>query len=179
MLVLNIKESESFDSLKNIFIQHKEIKIVMEHSLVSISKWESKFKKPFLSSIDKTMEELLYYFKCMTITQNIEEQVYMRMTDDNVNEIMKYIEDPMTATIFTKTKSSQKKQILTNEVIYGLMIAYNIDKNYETWHINRLLTLIRVCQANNSKSKKMSRKDQAAQQQRLNAERRAKFNSKG
>lgn len=159
------------------FINVKETKLVLEHSLLSISKWEAKFKKPFLveGALD-TSEKVLYYLECMTITpQNPDPNVYLCLTQENMNEIMKYINDPMTATWFREDKKkSKQKDIMTSEVIYWEMIALEIPIEFQKWHINRLMTLIRVCNAKNN-PEKMSKEDIAKENAAINAQRLAKM----
>lgn len=188
-LPITIQPKELFDEENNRFINVKETHLVLEHSLISISKWESKYKKPFL--VEKSMsnvEEVLYYIKCMTVTpQNVDDIVYTCLTEDQIKSIVEYINDPMTATWFSDDKQnstkSKKKEILTSEVIYWQMIALQIPQGFEKWHLNRLLTLIRVCAAKNEEQygdkKKMSKSDLLRRNAALNAKRRAKLGSKG
>ena len=158
----------------------KEQMLQLEHSLVSLSKWESKWCKPFFSKQEKTYEETIDYIKCMTITQNVKDDVYTRLTNDNVMQINKYIEAPMTATTFSKDANGKGgKEIITSELIYYWMIALNIPFECQKWHINRLLTLVRVCNVKNEPSKKMSKKDIMSRNRALNAARRKQLNSKG
>ena len=184
MLQILIPETEIYDSENNLFIQVKDTNISLEHSLISISKWESFFHKSFIETVSKkpgmTKEESDYYIKCMTITQNVNPMVYKCLTKENYNVIDKYIEDPMTATTFKNDKKpSGKHTVITSELIYFWMITFNIPFECEKWHLNRLLTLINVCSIKNAPAKKMSRKDAYSQQNALNAARRAKYNSKG
>lgn len=182
MLQITVPGVEMYDEVNEEFIVMKERTIQLEHSLVSISKWEAKFCKPFISKTDKTDEEVVEYVKCMTITQNVEPDVYLRLTRENYEEIERYINAPMTATTFKDMKGGGKKnsgEIVTNEIIYYWMVSLNIDKEYEKWHLNRLLTLIRVCNEKNAPPKKMSKKDTVNQYAALNKARRQKFNSKG
>ncbi len=190
-IAITVQPKEFYDEVNNRFINVKETHLVLEHSLISISKWESKYKKPFL--VEKSMstpEEIVYYMKCMTISpQNVEDMVYYAMSKENVEEIMKYINDPMTATWFSDDKipgnntKKHKKEILTSEVIYWQMTALQIPWQCEKWHLNRLLTLIRVCSAKNEEAygdkPKMSKTDLAKRNAALNAQRRAKLHSKG
>ena len=153
----------------------------LEHSLVSISKWESKWEKPFLSKDKKTTAETVDYIRCMTLTQNVDPNVYLGIDDNIVEQVSKYIEAPMTATWFNedKNKKGGSGKVITSEVIYYWMVALNIPPEYQKWHLNRLLTLIRVCNAENNPKKKMSKKDIFAQNRKLNAARRKSTNSKG
>ena len=188
-LPITVQPKELYDEANNRFINVKETHLVLEHSLISISKWEAKYKKPFL--VEGSMgnvEEVMYYVKCMTITpQNVDDDVYKCLTEENVKTIVEYINDPMTATWFSEDKKpkskSRKKEILTSEVIYWQMIALQIPQAYEKWHLNRLLTLIRVCAAKNEEQcgdkPKMSKSDLLKRNAALNAQRRAKLHSKG
>lgn len=180
MLTIVIPNHEFYDEKREEFIEVKETRLCLEHSLVSISKWESKYEKPFLDKKQKTTEEILYYIKCMTITQNVNPIVYEALTEKNVNDINDYIESNMTATTFVEHGSpGGNKEIMTSEIIYYYMIMYGIPFECQKWHIKRLITLIRVCSVKNSPAKKMSKKDTAKMYRELNAQRRAKMNSKG
>lgn len=180
MLTIIIPESEVYNDETNTFFTTKEQKIVLEHSLVSISKWESKWKKPFLSKENKTLEESRDYIKCMTLTQNVDPQVYNYITSDIFKQVASYIEEPMTATWFSEDLSAPKsREIITSEIIYYWMIAFNIPFECQKWHLNRLLTLIRVCNIKNSPTKKMSRGQILSRNKALNAARRKAMNSRG
>lgn len=178
MLLLTIPPIEMFNEKTNEFVYSKETKISLEHSLVSLSKWESKWNKPFLSKDNKTLEETIDYIRCMTITQNVDPDVYFRLTDDNINTINKYIESPMTATTFSDN-GRNSREIITSELIYYWMISLNIPMECQRWHLNRLLTLIRVCNIKNTPPKKMSRREIMDRNAALNAARRKKYNSTG
>ncbi len=178
MLVITVPATEMFNDDTQEFIETKEQVLQLEHSLVSLSKWESKWNKPFLDNKDKTLAETLDYIKCMTITQNVHDEVYNRLSKSNIEAINNYIDSPMTATTFSdNTKSS--REIITSEVIYYWMISLNIPFECQKWHLNRLLTLIRVCNVKNTPPKKMSKKDIMSRNAALNAARRKKLNSKG
>lgn len=181
-IVIPPKVSEEYDSKNNKFIYkiiHEAVTLQMEHSLISISKWESKWHKPFLAS-EISGEKLLDYIKCMTLTHNIDDEAYNRLTDQNIKSIIDYINDPMTATTFSKKENVKpNRETITSEVIYYWMVELKIPVEFEKWHINRLLTLIRVCEIKNTPPKKMSKKDVMANNAALNAARRKKYNSKG
>ena len=180
MLELRIPGLEYFNEETCEFTYYDDEIIELEHSLVSISKWESKWCKSFFSKKEKTYEETLDYIKCMTITQNVKDEVYNRLTRDNVAEINKYIENPMTATHFYEDKNAKGgRETITSELIYYWMIALNIPFECQKWHLNRLLTLIRVCNIKNQPPKKMSKRDLMSRNAALNAARRQQFNSKG
>ena len=187
---VTIQPREFYDEVNNRFITVKETTLVLEHSLISISKWEAKYKKPFL--VEKSMstvEEVIYYMKCMTVSpQKVDDAVYYAMDEETVKSIMEYINDPMTATWFADDKmpgnnKKRRKEVLTSEVIYWQMTALQIPWQCEKWHLNRLLTLIKVCSAKNEEAygdkKKMSKGDLMKRNAALNAQRRAKLNSKG
>lgn len=158
----------------------KEHVLQLEHSLVSLSKWESKWCKPFLTKEAKNTEETIDYIRCMTITQNISEEIYNNLTDENIDQVNKYIEAPMTATWFGKEndgKSSGKK--ITSELIYYWMVSLNIPFECQKWHLNRLLTLIKVCNNENKPPQKRSRKEILSRNSAINAARRKKWNTRG
>lgn len=181
MLTMTIPplERESFNDETGEFIYTtigKEVTLHLEHSLVSLSKWESKFHKPFISKKEEmTLEENIYYVKCMTLDKNIDPEVYNRLTADNLREILDYTKDPMTATTFRKKDSSPNREPTTSELIYYWMIANNIPVEFEKWHLNRLLALIRVCSIKNSPPKKMSKKELMERNAALNAKRWAEY----
>lgn len=173
MMLLDIKDNELFDEKTNKITFVKGQKILLEHSLLSISKWETKWKKPFLNTKEKTLEETIYYVKCMTLNDVEDENIYKIITSENLMEIQRYMEDPMTATTISNINKSHNREILTNEVIYYMMFANQIPKECETWHLNRLLMLISVFGAKNQSPKKMSAKELANRNHNLNAARKA------
>lgn len=181
MLQITIKGTELFDERTNKFIIVKGATLQLEHSLVSLSKWESKWKTYYLNNKDITQEMSIDYVRCMTTTQNVDPRVYEYLTPENMEEIRKYIDDPMTATTFKNTNSRPpNRSIVTAEIIYYWMVALQIPFDpCQKWHLNRLLTLIRVCDEKNSPKKKMSKRDAMAQQRSLNAARRAKHHTHG
>lgn len=180
MLEITVPATEMFDEATQEFVNYKEQTLQLEHSLVSLSKWESKWHKAFLSKKHKTAEETIDYVRCMTITKNVDPSVYSRLTQENVNQINKYIEDPMTAVYFPDDKQSGGGgDTVTSELIYYWMISLNIPQEYQKWHLNRLLALIKVCNIKNSPGKKMSKADIMRRNASLNAARRAKMHSNG
>lgn len=181
MLQITIPSRDDlWDESKGEFVTSKEQKLVLEHSLVSLSKWESKWCKPFLSKQEKTTEETIDYIRCMTLTQNVDPEVYNFLTDDNIRNVNAYIEAPMTATWFSNSNTGkQNREQITAELVYYWMIALNIPFECQKWHLNRLLTLIRVCEVKNSPPKKMSRRELLNRNAALNAARRKQLNSKG
>ena len=180
MLTLRIPKIEYFNQTTNEFLTIDEQTIQLEHSLVSLAKWEAKWKKPFIGNTTKTNKEIFDYIKCMTITQNVNPLTYYHLPNSVLEEINSYIDDSMTATTFKEAKTSNNQdEIITSELIYYWMITLNIPIEFQKWHLNRLLTFIRVCNIKNSPPKKMSLKDQASETRRLNAERRKMYNTKG
>ena len=180
MLRIAIPAGEQWDEINQSFVYTKEHVLQLEHSLVSLSKWESKWCKPFLSKQEKTLEEIIDYIKCMTLTQHVDPTVYNLMTSKNVNEINDYIAAPMTATYFYDDKTSKgSREQVTSELIYYWMIALNIPFECQKWHLNRLLTLIRVCNVKNQPPKKMSKRSIMSRNSALNAARRKQFNTTG
>lgn len=180
MLKIIVSATEYFDEINEEFINKKEQTLQLEHSLVSLSKWESKWNKAFLGKQEKTDEEILDYVRCMTLTQNVDPEVYSRLSAENYAAINAYIEAPMTATCFFDEKKGQRsKETVTSELIYYWMISYNIPVEFQKWHLNRLLTLIRVCNVKNTPPKKRSQREIMKRQAAINAANRKRFNSKG
>jgi hypothetical protein len=180
MLQIIISGKEFWDEKNEEFIKSEKDQVLqLEHSLVSISKWESKWCKPFLTKEEKTFEETIDYIKCMTITQNVDPNVYNRLSQSNISDINEYIARPMTATTFFDQKSGTSRETITSELIYYWMISLNIPMECQRWHINRLLTLIRVCNVKNTPPKKMNKREIASRYAALNASRRKQFNTRG
>lgn len=179
MLQVAIPENELFDERTSEFIHIKKQTIQMEHSLVSISKWEAKWHKPFLVKTPKTPEETVDYFRCMTLTQNVDPNVYRYLPAPIVKQINDYMADSMTATQISGQKAGGSREILTAEVIYYYMIENGIPFECQKWHINRLLMLIRVCNKANSPAKKRSKHEQMAYNRALNESRKKRFGTKG
>lgn len=180
MLQIFVPGKELFDEDTQTFIQTKDTVLKLEHSLLSISKWESKWCKPFLNTNDKnphSSEEMLDYIKCMTLNNNVSKDVYNALTPNNRRVIQNYMNHPMTATT-VKNTGAPSREIITSELIYYWMIAYQIPFECEKWHINRLLMLIKVCSAKNN-PKKMSKREIASQNRAINAARRRALHTKG
>lgn len=180
MLQITVPEKEIYDESTNEFIAVKECTLQLEHSLISLSKWESKWCKPFIHTPDKTVEETIDYVKCMTITQHVNPLVYQCLTSKNIREINQYIEAPMTATTFSDDRNGKRnREIITSEILYYQMIALNIPFECQKWHLNRLITLIRVCAIKNQPLKKMSKQELVSRNRALNEARKKQLNSKG
>lgn len=178
---IHIPATELWDPLKEEFITVKDQTILMEHSLLSVDKWESKWKKPYLSSDDKTPIEVIDYLRCMTITKDVSPYAYYAIPSDELKRIEAYIKDPMTATTIRDTRDvrGRKREIITSEIIYWQMTQLNIPMEWERRHLNKLLTLIQVGAIKSQPPKNMSKKDIAKQNRSLNAARRAKYHTRG
>lgn len=175
MLQITIPESEWFDERTNTFEKIKETRLQLEHSLISLHRWEQKWGKPFFSEKPKSREECNDYVRCMTITKNVDPIIYSHIPLNILDEIDRYIEAPMTATWFGGASAKNKhSNAVTAEVIYYWMIALNIPFECEKWHLNSLMTLIRVCNAKNTPPKKQSKRDMLSQRTALNRARKAK-----
>lgn len=171
---------EEWDAENEVFLEPPCKVLELEHSLVSISKWESKWRKAFLSGKEKTAEETLDYIKYMTLTEDVDPDVYNHLTRENIIQINEYIEAPMTATVLHNDRAKgTSKEVTTSELIYFWMIAQNIPFECQHWHLNRLLTLIKVCSAKNSPPQKRGKGEIMRDYAAINRANRAKFNSKG
>ena len=179
MLYLTVSSGEIFDEATWTFTEIKPTVIQLEHSLLAISKWESKWKKPFMSTKQKTDEEFRDYVRCMTINRNVDPNVYYRLTASDYRKIDDYIHDPMTATVFRNTKKDRpSSKVVTSEQIYFWMCQAQIPFEAEKWHLNRLMTLIRIYSVENN-PKKMSKNDIYKDNKALNAARKAQHHSRG
>lgn len=183
MLKISIPDQTIWDEENEKFVTIKGTDLQLEHSLISLAKWESKWHIPFLKKEDKTDEQIQDYIRCMTLTQHVDPNVYNYMPTHVLKEIFDYIEDPMTATWFNNIEEKQsgigRRETITAEIVYYWMVTLNIPVQFEKWHLNRLLTLIRVINVKNAPAKKMSKRDILARNRQLNAARRAKHGSKG
>lgn len=178
---LIIESEEMFNERTREFIPAGEnIVVELEHSLVSLSKWESEYQKPFLSKGEKTVDELLGYLNAMVLTPNVGPEIFKKCTQRNIDEIQWYIDSPQTATTFGSMPESRGPgEVITSELIYYWMVAFTIPWEAQYWHLNRLFALIRICNIKNGKPKKMSRREMAERNARLNAERKAKLGTSG
>lgn len=181
MLRILIPADELWDEAKQEFVSVKEQILELEHSLVSISKWEAKWHKPYLETKNKTPEESIDYIRCMTLTENINSDIYYHLTRDNIDEIIKYINNSMTAAWFVENNKSNKKSKvkITNELIYWQMITLGIPFECQYWHLNRLMTLIKVCNIKNQSGNKMSEREIIERNKALNEKRKKQWNTKG
>lgn len=176
------EEEESFDEEKSEFFTSvtSSIELVLEHSLVSLSKWESEFAKPFLADEEKSDQEVMAYIGYMILTPDFSPEVLSNLSQENINEINDYINAPKTATWFASDPNGRKTgEVVTSELIYYWMIAFSIPFECQHWHLNRLFTLIRVCNIKNGKPKKQTRAEMMAQRSQLNEERRRRFGTSG
>ena len=179
MLIINVTLAEDFNEETSEFQVSKSYKLRLEHSLVSLSKWESFYEKPFLNDVNKTSEETVFYIKCMSLDEETPPEVFANLSESDVSEINKYIASKNTATWFSEEKSRDSKEVVTSEIIYHWLIAFNIPFEVQHWHLNRLLTLIQVCNRKNAPQKKMGRSELLKRQRELNAARRAKYGTSG
>lgn len=177
MLTITLPAVEdAWDENKQEFVSLKQQTLQLEHSLVAISKWEAKWHKAFLTHREKTIEETIDYIKCMTVSKNVDPNVYLRLTSEHLKAINEYIEDPMTATVLPKDSNTGKagRDTPTSELIYSWMIALHIPIEFQKWHLNRLITLIKVCELKNTPPKKMSQGEIAKRHAAINRARRKK-----
>ena len=187
MLTITIPGGEFYDEENEKFFETKGKTIVIEHSLVSISKWESKWKKPFIETLNNwsknpesiNMDEILDYIRCMTLTQNVDPIVYRTIPAQIINDIFEYMNDPMTATWFRNEEHNKRGEVVTSELVYYWMTALNITFECKKWHFNRLMVLIRIASEKNQPPKKMNKNSILKQNRSLNAQRRARMRSRG
>lgn len=170
MLTIQVPIMEQYDSVKGEFIYPDPVTLRLEHSLVAISKWESKWKKPFLMDGDKSDVETYDYIRCMSLDDDIDESILKSISQEGILKITEYIKSPMTATT-VNSSGDKNREIVTSELVYYWMIGFNIPFECQTWHLNRLLTLINVCSAKNAPPKKTNKKDMMSRNASLNAAR--------
>ena len=163
----------------NELVTIKATTLSLEHSLLSLSKWEAKWKKPFITKKNHTKEEMTDYVRCMTLGQEADDKVYEHLPASVIKSINDYINDTMTATWFNNknpnqinANAKQNSSAITSELIYYWMVEHGIPFECQKWHLNRLLTLIRICNIKSQPAKKMSKNDILMQNAALNAKRR-------
>ena len=175
---IKVKKIEAWDQVNEEFVWLPSTTLVLEHSLLSISKWESKWKKPFLGKDEKTNEQVIDYIKCMAINKKTVNDLYFsNLSVKDIRRITDYIGDSMTATWFNEQnmpRGSRMGEVVTSELIYYWLVQLGIPFEVEKWHLNRLLTLVQICNIKQQKPKKMSKKDIMQQNAALNRARRAK-----
>lgn len=180
MLKITLIGTEFFNEEQSTFETVGDVELELEHSLVSLSKWESKFKKPFLTNESKEKQELYYYIEAMIISPIYPPDLYARLSSENIQQVQEYIESSESATTFGRMPDVKGRgEVVTSELIYYWMVAFNIPFECEYWHLNRLFSLIRICNIKTSKPKKMSRSELARRNHELNAVRRAQYNTSG
>ena len=181
MLTITVGGTDVYDEETQTFKSQGGVELQLEHSLVSLSKWESEFEKPFLGKTDKTPEEILGYVRCMIVTPNPPGEFLQKLSKENIEEINAYIERKMSGTFFPSAPGAPaSREVVTSELIYYWMTVFQIPFECETWHLNRLFTLIRICNMKqSSKPKRMGRGEEAARRRELNAQRRKELGTRG
>ncbi len=181
MLSITIKGDEDYDEEANKFIKvGEDITVELEHSLISLSKWESKYQRPFLSDGKKSREEIFGYLQAMLVTPNVDPDVLFKCSQDQIDEIQAYIDSSQSATTFGQMPERQGRgEVITSELIYYWMVAYTIPFECQYWHLNRLFSLVKIYNVKNSPKKKIPRHELALQRRKINEERRAALGTKG
>lgn len=181
MLIIRVGETESFDESSDTFVKEGGTSLGLEHSLLSLSKWEAIFEKPFLDKTEKSQEETLTYIRCMCLDDKIPPEVFQELSQEDFDAVNTYLNRKMTATWFSELPGGSKKtsEVITAELIYYWMTAFNIPLECERWNLNRLFTLIRICNIKQGKPKKMSRAEVAQRNRELNAQRKARLGTSG
>lgn len=183
MLTIHVKPNELFNEQNEEFVKLKHEQVLnLEHSLASIQIWESKWHKSFFGTKEKTYEEIVDYIRCMTLNADVDEKAYLFISDMDLNRITEYLSNPMTATTFSEDEKKNDpltKKTITSELIYYYMITLNIPSEYRFWHINQLITLIRVINIKNTPKKKRSKREILSRYDKLNEERKRRFNTRG
>jgi len=180
MLKLIIPQEESFDEATNRFVVTKATILEFEHSLASLSKWESTFERPFLSNDKKSSEEVIAYVEMMLLTPDVSVETLESLTQVHYDKINQYISSKQTATTINEVrKGGRGGEVITAEIIYYWMVSMGIPFECQYWHLNRLLMLIKVINRKNEPSRKLGRNEAARKQRELNEQRRAQFNTRG
>jgi hypothetical protein len=180
-LIVPLSE-ELYDEEKEEFVEPVTFTLELEHSLASLSKWESREEKPFLGKDEKTNEQTLAYIRDMVLTPDVPEEVFEKFSPENLTAVNDYISAKMTATWFRElepTRRGNSSEVITAELIYYWMVSLQIPFEAQYWHLNRLITLVRVCNEKNKPAKKVNRQTAAQRQRELNAQRRAQFGTRG
>ena len=178
MLQLKLPKIRLFKEATEEYVYYEPLTVKLEHSLISIQRWESKWHKSFLSAESLTQEELFDYIRCMSLNPDIDPTFVSRLTPDDFNKIREYMNEPMTATVIHRSKPrGGRPPIITAELIYYWMTAYNIPFECSKWHIKQLLTLVEVCSVKSNPGGKT--RGTAAERAAMNKARRAKTGSKG
>lgn len=174
------------DETGNVYRAEKDWTLVLEHSLISVQKWEAKWHVAFLNRGTRTFEQTIDYLRCMTLTPNVPEEIYYCIPEKEMKKVLDYVDDPMTATRVNDDSESQRgfgrkigREVVTAEVIYYWMISLNIPAEYKKWHLNQLLTLIRVINAKNQPKKKRRMKDVLEEYRAINEANKARFHTEG
>lgn len=181
MLTIQVGATDVYDESSETFRAEGGFELQLEHSLAALSKWESEFEKPFLAGTDKSPEEAMAYIRCMVLTPDPPEDFLDKLSTENVNEINAYINKKMTATWFSDAtpKTKRNTETVTAELIYYWMTIFHIEWEAQYWHLNRLFTLIRICNVKQDKPKKMSRGEVLARNRELNERRKREMGTKG
>jgi hypothetical protein len=180
MLTIVVPGPEMYDEKATEFVTEGDFTLELEHSLVSLSKWESKHEVPFLGKTEKTTEQVLDYIRCMTLTPKVPEEIFSRLSEENLEAINVYLDAKMTATWFNEPPGApQSREVITAELVYYWMVTFNIPFECQYWHLNRLFTLIRVCNIKSAKPRKMTRAEIGARNRELNARRKAQLGTTG
>lgn len=180
MLKIIIEDEELYDEESNTFQTTERFEFEVEHSLLSLSKWEANYKKPFLSSGKLSTEEIFQYVMYMILTPNVTEKIVNDSSTKIFSEVNDYINSSQSATTFGEMPQKRGPgEVITSELIYYWMVAFNIPFECEKWHLNRLFSLIRICNIKNSKPEKVSRHEAAMRNRALNEKRKAELNTTG
>lgn len=179
MLIITVPGHELYNEESEQFVSVGEVRLELEHSLASLSKWESEWEKPFLGKEAKSTEEINSYIKHMCLTPNVPPEVFLRFSQQNLQELNDYLNAKMTATWFSNAPGKPSSEIITAELVYYWMIALQIPFECQHWHLERLFTLIKVVNLKNSPAKKKPRADLAAERRALNEQRKQQYGTKG